>query len=146
MSNDPTTDYLRRTMNHPFASRPWGAIDEEGEPIGDQCELAETIRVAVEINCKRSRSAQITPRLRDANALCVAFWKDVARLGISFGFPPKTHIALGRMYDWQKARHERGQVNSHIDRNLPKGINGLAQSELRAACEIGWTSEVLVGG
>lgn len=171
MSLDPVTDHLRATMEHPFASRPLGGIDEEGFPIKEHNEFADAIRIAVEINFKRASKAA-TPALRDANMLCLQFWKDVATekvqawrdareaAAIIFGNPPRTNIVLARMFDWQDWRiTEKGyfcrqfvQFGQPVFKTEPRvqkptptwpHINTIAQSEMREALEEAWTGLVL---
>ena len=132
MSIDPVTDELRRKFDHPFASRPLGDIDEDAMPSRHVYELSDTIRLAVEENGRRAKKAT-TRLLRDANLLCLEFWRDVARLGIHFGYPPRTHIVLSRMWDWQLAR-------MHL--RLQRRPNSMAQGEMRDTLETCWCSLV----
>lgn len=168
---DPVTDELRATQEHPFASRPLGGVDDDGHPIREQMELADAIRIAVEIQLKRARKAG-TPKLREANELCLEFWRDCATEKVHlwknareaavdiFGNPPRTNIVLSRMLDWQDWRiTPKGQfcrvyrvcgrpvlkTEPQVQKPEPTfpHINGLAQSELRAALEEAWTGLVL---
>lgn len=147
-SGDPVTDSLRKKMDHPFASRPLGGIDEEGQPIKEQMELADSIRVAVECVIKRRKNPYTTPRIREACELCLQFWRDVAvdprhlwrnreDAAAVFGNPPRTNIVLSRLYDWQMVR---------IYLKKQRKLNGDAQGVMRDSLEEAWTGIVLVGG
>lgn len=135
-SVDPVTEELRRDHEHPFAMRPMGALDEEFQSVREVSELADTIRLAVEENGRRARKAKVSLVLKEANELCLEFWRDAARYGINFGFPPNTRIVLSRMYDWQ-------EVRVYIAKQ--RRINYAAQGEMRDVLEKCWGALMFPG-